>query len=443
MKKLFSFLRQVPRNLTLRQALGLLTLVALLIIVGLLLPSDLAFIRWFAAYNAALSMVAMAFAFVLATRLPILERLFGGLDKLYILHRWAGMIAVVTIFLHWMLVPQPIHYADSTFAGIGSDAGEWATWLLLGLIALTFSGFIPYRYWKFTHKLMGVVFIISVMHFLLAVKPFALFSPVGLLMLLISIIGIAAWVYYAFGFNRSKRMLGKVKAIRHLDNTIEFSIRPIGGVAAWQAGQFAFISFLRNAHISDESHPFTISSAPTVNNNANKAQKQLARWPRFSVAALGDYTKDLAKYIQENDNVALEMPYGDFTFNKHAKKQVWIGAGIGVTPFLAWLNSNLSIGDQHITFYYCVKDENSAIYHAEIENLCRNSHPNLDYQVVYSAKGRLNAEKIIADAGGKIDDARVYFCGSPAMRDNLKTALIEQSLAPKHFYYEHFDFRGT
>lgn len=97
---LWGFTRHLMRTTTRQQWLGFAVLLSVLASIAVLLPSDLAPVRWFAAYNAALALISMMVAFVMATRLPILERLFGGLDKLYILHRWAGMLAVVTIFLH-------------------------------------------------------------------------------------------------------------------------------------------------------------------------------------------------------------------------------------------------------------------------------------------------------------------------------------------------------
>ncbi|WP_201575081.1 ferric reductase-like transmembrane domain-containing protein [Psychrobacter sp. H8-1] len=445
----FNAINHIFRSTTKQQWFAFICLLAVLIGIGVLLPDELPLVRWFAAYNAGLALTAMMVAFVMATRHPILERLLGGLDKLYILHRWAGMLAVICIFLHWWFVPQTVHYSDNTLVGIGSDTGEWATLLLLGLVAISFTNFLPYRFWKWTHKLMGVVFIVSVFHLLFAVKPFALLSPIGLLLIAVSIVGIWAWVYYAFGFNKSKRMLGKVKAIKHLGDTTEFTISPIGNAVQWQAGQFAFIKFLKNKNIPTESHPFTISSATPSdftqdNKNNISNEKNLIHMPRFSVAGLGDYTKKLGEHIKQNDLVELEMPYGDFIFNPKRKTQVWIGAGIGITPFLAWLHSTINTDNIDVYFYYCVRTKQEAIYHNEILSLL-SSHPSIQYQLVLSEQARLTPQRILHDIEyldkKDIAKAGVYFCGATAMRESIRTTLIEEGLAPNAFHFEHFNFK--
>ncbi|PNK61515.1 ferric reductase-like transmembrane domain-containing protein [Psychrobacter sp. FDAARGOS_221] len=445
MSKISSFFNAINhlfRSTTKQQWFAFICFLAILISLGALLPDELSIRRWFAAYNAGLALTAMMISFVMATRHAILETLFGGLDKLYILHRWAGMLAVVCIFLHWWFVPQPINYPDASMASIGSDMGEWATWLLLGLVAISFSGFIPYQIWKWTHKLMGIVFLVSVFHLFFAVKPFALLSPIGLLLMAVSIIGIWAWVYYAFGFNKSKRMLGKVKEIRHLDTVTEFSIKPIGNTVHWRAGQFAFINFLKNNNIPKEPHPFTISSS--IGSHQVK-DKNLVNAPRFSVAGLGDYTKKLGKHIKKNDLVELEMPYGDFIFNPKRKTQVWIGAGIGITPFLAWLHSTINTDNIDVYFYYCVRTKQEAIYHDEILSLL-SSHPSIHYQLVLSEQARLTPDRILHDVAHlnnkDIAKAGVYFCGGTAMRESIRTRLIEEGLAPNAFHFEHFNFKS-
>ena len=44
---------------------------------------------------------AMTACMVLATRARCIERLLGGLDKMYRLHKWMGIAALVTGIVHW------------------------------------------------------------------------------------------------------------------------------------------------------------------------------------------------------------------------------------------------------------------------------------------------------------------------------------------------------
>src|SRR5438874_5262714 len=43
---------------------------------------------------------------VLATRAPLLERFFGGLDRMYLWHRWSAVTGVVLLPLHSALVTR-------------------------------------------------------------------------------------------------------------------------------------------------------------------------------------------------------------------------------------------------------------------------------------------------------------------------------------------------
>ncbi len=55
----------------------------------------------------------------------------------------------------------------------------------------------------------------------------------------------------------------------------------------------------------------------------------------FITKALGDYTDFLPERSQVGHKVTVEGPYGGFTFDDGAKRQIWIGGGIGITPFIA------------------------------------------------------------------------------------------------------------
>ncbi|CAH1749247.1 membrane protein of unknown function [Thauera humireducens] len=50
-----------------------------------------------------LSIGLMSLAMVLATRPVILERPLGGMDRIFRLHKWAGILAAVFAALHWLI----------------------------------------------------------------------------------------------------------------------------------------------------------------------------------------------------------------------------------------------------------------------------------------------------------------------------------------------------
>jgi predicted ferric reductase len=54
-----------------------------------------------------------------------------------------------------------------------------------------------------------------------------------------------------------------------------------------------------------------------------------------------DYTHTLANRLQIDQVIKVEGPYGRFDIARQdsCAQQIWIAGGIGVTPFLAWLDS--------------------------------------------------------------------------------------------------------
>ena len=94
---------------------------------------------------------------LLALRQPWQERLVGGLDQVYRLHKWAGIAAAIAMALHYWgfkeflgdglkatfgRAGKPARDAVLSFAtdwrGLGKDVGEWAMYALLALIVLRF-----------------------------------------------------------------------------------------------------------------------------------------------------------------------------------------------------------------------------------------------------------------------------------------------------------------
>src|SRR5690606_21060710 len=55
----------------------------------------------------------------------------------------------------------------------------------------------------------------------------------------------------------------------------------------------------------------------------------------FIAKELGDYTRDMPDALQVGQPVKVEGPYGCFTFDDGRARQIWVGGGIGITPFIA------------------------------------------------------------------------------------------------------------
>lgn len=391
----------------------------------------------------------MAFLFmglilVLSIRPRCLERWFGGLDQMYALHKWAGIFAIGFAVFHYLIKlgkpvfaylfgagagkgPKPELFGFEawlkSFSGIAKDLGEYLVYFLMVMLVITLWQKFSYKIWRHLHRLMAPVFIILAFHSLV-LMPFSYWTqPVGVVIILVSIIGSVAAVWAMLGkIGAGVRHQGTIIAIKHHHGIIDVTCQ-LPKSFHHQAGQFAF---LRTSAI-EGAHPFTLSCADQGNGQV-----------RLTIKDLGDYTHSLMTNLHVGDTVTVEGPYGCFQYNDQSP-QVWVAGGIGITPFMAWLEAmvnNPKIRPE-VDFYYCVKAPHEAIDVAHIEALIHQL-PNVRFHLHISDEaGFLTMDKIAAHTP---QAKAVWFCGPQPFAESLRKDL------PKHlpkatFHQERFNFR--
>lgn len=128
--------------------------------------------------------------------------------------------------------------------------------------------------------------------------------------------------------------------------TVEVTLAPQASQApfapfTYAPGQFVFVAFDSGPGYAGcrEYHPFTISSAPGA--------------PRFRlfIKALGDCTARIQQ-LAVGINARVQSPYGGlFLDADFTRPQLWLGGGIGVTPFLS-MAAALPASAAGVDFYY-------------------------------------------------------------------------------------------
>ncbi len=161
----------------------------------------------------------------------------------------------------------------------------------------------------------------------------------------------------------------------------------------------------------------------------------------FAIKALGDYTTRLQTELDAGRSVAVEGPYGCFDLQLGGKdEQVWIGAGIGVTPFIAWLQA-LQATPQHApkaTLYYCVNNAQEALFAEQLQHLTANL-PSITLHLHYSdQQGHLCAEQALQAQSAK---TQVWFCGPQGFADALQKGMQELGCPARNFHKEYFQMR--
>lgn len=387
----------------------------------------------------------MSITMLLTTRPAWLESPLGGLDSIYQLHKWTGILAVIFALIHWLtemaddaleaLFGSDHSLKEADFSGLldslqdgAEDLGEPGLYLLLFLVIITLTRWVPYYYWRYLHRLMPLIYLTLAAHALLLAPLKWWQQPTGWLMALLILAGAIASLQSLTGqIGRGRRYKGLVQTISQISANVTEVVCEMG--KRWpghQAGQFALVTFGR----MEGAHPFSLSS--TDNHNGQVS---------FHIKALGDYTRKIPQRLSSGQAVTLEGPYGRFNPDSGRKnaQQIWVAGGIGITPFLAALeNRLLNTKRKHpaVTLHYCVAGATDNPMVARLQEL-KEQLPEISLYIHDSQQGqRLTANQL------HLHDRRVdlWFCGPQSLARALRSGLRQQPVSLR-FHQEIFQFR--
>lgn len=380
------------------------------------------------------NIVLMAVSLFLSTRPKWAEKYFGGLDKMYMTHRNTGTAAFLLIFAHVLTVP-----ITTTGWALGNYLAVVAFTGIVSIVLITLAPRIPflnrlagsdYEDWKKLKRYIGIFFILGFIHSLTI--PSALDAKIAITWTMVFfIIGTVSYLYTeVFGAFLKQYLPYKVEAVKHPNNsstevTLRAKKEPI---KKHRAGQFLFVRFPRQKSLN-ESHPFTISSAP--------AEETL----RLTIKASGNFTRDLFRDLKADTDAVIEGPYGMFNYKTGGRQQIWIAGGIGLTPFLSFVRDLQGGLDYDVDLYYTVRHPEEAIFLDELE-AADQKNPRLKIHVRYSAKdGSLTIDDVVKNAGGDVRGHHVYMCGPLPMMLAFEKKFRELGLPKANLHYEEFNFR--
>lgn len=394
-----------------------------------------------------LAIALMSLTMLLAARPAWLEGPLGGLDRMYRSHKWAGILAVGFASLHWLIemsddilkawVGREGRIPKENYTGLleamrdlAKDMGEWAIYAVLAMLALTLWKRFPYRPWRFLHQAMPVLYLVLAFHAVLLAPADYWGQPAGWLLGLLIAAGVYGSVHALAGYiGRSRQTEGEIIAIEQPTPDI-VAVRCLLG-KGWRGhrpGQFAFITFDKK----EGPHPFTIASADHGD-----------RVITYQIKALGDYTRALPGRLQVGQAITVEGPYGRFDIARRdpGAQQIWIAGGIGITPFLAWLDSLQATPEQAplADLHYCTRDGKRDPFVDRLETLCAPLS-RINLQVHDSAQGQKLTSAMIAGKHRE-NSAEVWYCGPQGLADDLEKGLRMAWLGKFRFHQEAFAMR--
>ena len=380
----------------------------------------------FSQYLGVMALILMAWGQILATRMPGVESLFGGLDRIYVLHKWAGIIAMTAILLHDTIDADMEDLGvESAVTDLAETLGEMGLYGLLILVVISVATFIPYHLWKWTHKAMGAFFAAGAFHFFFILKPFEMTDAAGLYTGLFCGAGLFAYMWTLLPDHMRPSHGYNISDMKETGGALAITLTPLQKGLKPVAGQFGIFHF--NGADKSEPHPFSFSK---IDSDGSM---------RVTIKALGDFTSGLKRTLAIGQEVRVQGPYGRFLLSAQ-RPQVWVAGGIGITPFLAWADA-LKPDAPAIHLFYCFRSEAEAPHLSEIERLAATK-PNLTLHLFNSSEGhRLSVEDIVERMDGTMDNLKVSFCGPAALREILQANLRKYGVGSRNFHYEEFEFR--
>lgn len=417
--------------------LAIIALAALTIVVWLVFPpvndGREHFVRAYAGeIIGSVNIVLMACALFLSTRPKWVEPYFGGLDKMYAAHRRVSTTAFLLIFVHVLTVPISTTWRLGNYLAVAAFTGIVSIVLVSLAPRIAFLNKLTggtYEGWKNLKKYIGIFFIIAFIHSLTvdALSALVAISWVQIFF----IVGTASYLYTEiFGRFFKKYVPYTVEALKHPNgSTTEVILRAKGdGIPKHRAGQFLFVRFPGDRRL-DESHPFTISSAPRED------------VLRVTIKASGDFTRALFGNLKAGVGAVVEGAYGMFDYKTGGPKQIWIAGGIGLTPFLSFIRDMDGNLNHDVDFYYTVRHREEALFVDEIEAAAQKN-PRLKARVRYSSTdGSLMIEDIVKNAGGDVKGHHIYMCGPLPMVQAFEKKFLTLGVPRAHIHYEEFNFR--
>jgi len=401
-------------------------------------------------YSGVLGIGVMSMAMILAIRPAWLESRLGGLDRMYRLHKWLGIAGLTLAICHWLSAKgpkwavgwgwlerpvrgRPAEQSVELFRffqsqrGLAEQIGEWAFYAAVALIAIALIKSFPYRRFFQTHRWLAAIYLALAVHALMLLNFAYWASPLGVVTALMLVAGCVGAVFsLTRRIGARRKAAGTVEKVEYLAGVgvTAIDIKLNEPWAGHQAGQFAFLT----CHEEEGAHPFTIASAWQGDGRL-----------RFLVKALGDYTRTLAERLQPGDVVSVEGPYGRFDFAGSAQRQIWIGGGIGIAPFVARLQSLANEPDGRTVDLF---HSTSEVDEVALQRLAADaSAAGVRLHVLIDARdGRLSGERLRAEVPDW-QSADVWFCGPALFGDAIRRDLLAHGLPAGRFHQELFALR--
>jgi predicted ferric reductase len=419
--------------------------------------------------------VLMCWSMLLSSRSRFFEGFFGGLDKVYQVHKRVGKLSFYIIPIHpiflavdrlpdigpflarlWLIDPAGDRYLW------GHDLGVLTFALFAFLLVLTLWATPAYHLWKKTHEWLGLVMLLLLVHVFVVQRDVAAYPLLTAWMYGWMSVGLGSFCWIRFLYPKhGPGYEYEVSQLERHGDVIKLILKPVAEKMDFKPSQFVYL-VVRKEGISPEPHPYSIASGYNLEASF-----------RLGIKQLGDHTRTLDR-LEKGDRATVFGPYGRFSerFLACTRDCVFVGGGIGITPFLGmWhvaLHSEERLPEEDVPgrlrtmhpeiirswksprvslFYVCrtideagfdrdIREEVVLSKFHGFETLERRGHT---YELYLSSeRGRITARYLDHAVGG-LKDKFVFLCGPSAMTDSLIEQMRDLGVGPGQIVIEDFN----
>ncbi len=380
-------------------------------------------------------------ALILTSRPRFLERRYGQ-DQLVALHRWFGIVTVLTVVLH--AITDTWAWGATTGGNVITglfDLLAHESWMVAALmstilfVAVGLSSwrrirqFIPYETWYFIHLTGYLAVLLGFGHQLTLGTDIASDRLALWWWCLLAIVTVAVVTYSRIAdLLRSLTRTFYVTAVSREANGIG-SIHVSGpGIARLRVagGQYFNVRALTR-DLWWQAHPFSLSAAPTTSGI------------RFTVKELGEDSGHLLR-MKPGTRLLLEGPYGVFTADQaKGAPVVLVAGGVGVAPLRAILED--CGPHQRPVVIVRVRDQDDVAHRVELERLVASRNGSL--HVLTGPRQWFTRHDPFAPATLQawipdLERRHVFVCGPASLESAVMTGMRKAGVPAQNIHHESF-----
>jgi len=267
---------------------------------------------------------------------------------------------------------------------------------------------LRYTHWLKFHKVLSIVFLGLTLHCVRLMDT----TDFGWLNLIITVAGsVAALILLFRGPGAKLREEGTIVETACEGATTRWVVEtPLSGRVL--PGQFVFA-----ATDGEPLYPFSVAGI-------DKERITLL------IRRLGDYTGEV---VPKGTAVRLEGPWGAFRPVLDDRPQTWVAGGIGIAPFMAWLEAAAKTSHGPVTLCWCIRDLAKEVFADEVKAACELAGVTL--RIFESRIRRATPVELLADS-----PERLAVCGGASLACGLRKAWRG---APEAFMTEESHWRHS